>query len=197
MSLVLDLEAERGFDQLAVEDAEGRDRDTVALEHLAGFEVVRVDRDARQRVLLVGDADAAVLRERRVQVLHHRLGALRAVDQERPRPVRIRHAEPARQVQIGQAVDVVRVHVGDEVRIDAAERNAGTKQRDRVAASHVEQKLQPARLDQRAGAVAVRRRARRTGAKQDHVKEVLGHRRGRHEYGKADEQRKSARKRHH
>ena len=137
------------LDQIAVVDLEAADAKPIAIvDDAIAVELVRNDASAGFRQCLVRNADGDVGFERFGHVMHQVPGARRADDPHRARPSAERPAEPAGQPEVGNANHVVRVEVGQQQKIDAADRHAELKQPHGRAAPGVDQDRLRSRLDQ-------------------------------------------------
>ena len=102
-------------------DVDRRDLDAIPFVDNSCRDVLRGKGHAGRRQVLV-DPYADVGCERLRQVLGQRNGADRAVDRHRCGPRRPWRCDPAAQLQVGQADDVVGMQMGDEVGRDRTER---------------------------------------------------------------------------
>ena len=132
--------------------------------------------------VLVGGAGADVPVVGLDQALHQLARAGRAVDAKRPFALRVRHVQPARQPEVGNAHDVVGMQVRDEQTVELPEPHAGLQQALRHAAPAVDQELLAAGFHQYAGPKAAHHRRWAAGAQQRDAELVSGHGVG-HELG--------------
>ncbi len=176
LARVIDAIADRrldGTDRIVL-DGEHRDGDAVLVEDDAVLrELVRFDRRGRGIDFLVRDAHVDVVA----------VGALHSVADvpDADGPVELEGAlapterrDVAAHPEVGQAVDVVGVEVGEEDGVDLTDRNAGLREAHCGSASRIEDEVQAVGLDQRGHAVALGARHRAARAEQRHAHLPLG-----------------------